>query len=383
MKNFFSFFSIILISIFIHTGCQSSEDLTSPVSDDLEKRGGHNNQCSIVPVNTIPGTATCIELVAAQHQVVGNVCIETVGTNIKVTYSITEPGWSITETHLAVVGNPNQFPRTHNGNPKVGHFPFQGTHNNVSTVEYLVPINNLPTKVYIGAHAVVENCEQLANPELCPEFPANANMTPNWLPSDNTDYTVKVNFDFGSYYGFCVDNSRYISSGSNRVVNFICSYDDIPECISPEIFIENSENLDLVNWIINNRQPNWNRSVLQAVIWKLINPSGTLTGWDTSTVNSGEWKHDPDLREEIISLAIANGEGFTPSCDQKSLILVYGPGEICNPQKQVVAFEVPVQCTSGECESETAWAFPYNNCPVPYKSAKFGNQWARYFSYLR
>jgi hypothetical protein len=366
----------------VFAGCQSSEDLTSPVSEELEKRGGHNNNCSIVPVNTIPGAPTCVELVAGQHTVVGNVCIETVGSNLKVTYNITENGWVITETHLAVVGNPDHFPRNNNGNPKVGHFPFKGTHNNVNSVEYLVPINNLPSQIYVAAHAVVEKNNQTSSGNLCLTFPENSNMIPVWLPSDATEYTVKATIDSGTYYGFCVDNSRYIGSGTSRIVNFLCSYDDMPICTSPQFFLENPGNLDLVNWIINNSQPNWNRAVMQAAIWKLINPSGTLTGWDTSTVSSGEWKHDPILREEIISLAQAH-EGFIPECGQKVLMLVYGPGEICNPTRQVIAFEVPVECTPGECESETAWAFPYNNGPIQDKSAKFGSQWARYFSYLK
>lgn len=381
MKKIFSFFTLVLISVFIQIGCQSSEDLTSPVSE-LEKKHGNNNNCNIIPVNTVPGSSTCVELVAGQHEVVGNVCIEPVGSNLKITYSITSSGWSITETHLAVVGNPNQFPRTPNGNPKVGHFPYKGTHNNVSTVEYLVPINNLPAQVYVGAHAVVENCEQSTTTNLCPVFPENSNMTPTWLPSDLSDYTVKTTFDFGTFSGFCVDNSRYIGSGSSRVVNFICSYDEMPVCTPPQFFIEKPENLDLVNWIINNRQSNWDRRTLQAVIWKLINPSGNLTNY-LDPQGSNYWTHNATLREEIIALAIANGEGFTPECDQKVLVLVYGPGEICNPIRQVVAFEVSVECVPGECGSETAWGFPYNNGPVPNMSAKFGNQWARYFSYLR
>lgn len=381
MKKLFSFFSIIFLVSLVFVGCQSTEDLTSPVSEELEKRPGNNNNCTITPVNTIPGAETCVELVAGQHQVVGNVCIETVGTNLKVTYNITVNGWSITKTHLAVVSNPNNFPRNNNGNPKVGHFPYKGTHNNVNTVEYIIPINNLHSKVYVGAHAVVENFEQTSSTNLCPVFPEDSDMTPAWLPSDETNYTVKATFDFGTYYGFCVDNSRFIGSGS-RIANFLCSYDEMPVCTPPQFFLEKPENLDLVNWIINNRQPNWNRSVMQAAIWKLINPSGTLTGWDTSTVTSGEWKHDPVLREEIISLAQSH-DGFTPECGQKVLVLVYGPGEICNPTRQVIAFEVPVECTPVNCGSETAWAFPYNNGPVPNKSAKFGHQWARYFAYLR
>ncbi|GIU70312.1 MAG: hypothetical protein KatS3mg002_1548 [Candidatus Woesearchaeota archaeon] len=373
IRNFFLFFSIILI----FSACQSAEDITSPASE-LDKKGA-NTQVTITPVNTVPGTETCVELVAGQHYVVGTVCIKTEGSNLKVKYNLTDSDWSITETHLAVVGNPNDFPRTSNGNPKVGNFPYKGTHNNVSEVEYSVPIGNLPPTVYVAVHAVVKNCEVTPATNLCPDFPANITMTPTWLPQ-GMDYTVKVDFESQTYYGFCVDNSRFIGSGGSRTVNFICSYDpNLPACTT---FVEKPENLDLVNWIINNRQSNWNRAVVQAAIWQLINPSGNLTGWDTSTTTTGEWRHDPVLREQIVSLAMQH-DGYVPECGEKVLVLVYGPGDICNPIRQVLAFEVPVECIPGECESETAWGFPYNNGPIPGKSALFGSQWARYFSYLR
>lgn len=376
-KQIISLLGLLFFALTFY-GCQSGEEMTSPEDISFDKKGINYNT-SITPINTVAGQETCVELVAGQHYVVGTVCIKTEGTNLKVKYNITNSDWSITETHLAVVGNPNDFPRTSNGNPKVGNFPYKGTHNNVSEVEYTVPIGNLPPTVYVAAHAVVKNCEVNPSTILCPDFPANVSMTPIWLPQ-GMDYTVKVDFESQTYYGFCVDNSRFIGSGGARTVNFICSYDpNLPACTT---FIEKPENLDLVNWIINNRQSNWNRAVVQAAIWQLINPSGNLTGWDTSTTTTGEWPHDPVLREQIVALAMQHN-GYIPGCGEKVLVIVYGPGEICNPIRQVLAFEVPVECVPGECESETAWGFPYNNGPIPGKSLLFGSQWARYFSYLR
>lgn len=378
-KQFLKFLLILSIGI-IFSACQSAEDVTSPVSD-LDKKGGNNNLVVITPINTVPGEETCVELVAGQHYVVGTVCIKTEGSNLKVKYNISNSEWSITETHLAVAGNPDDFPRTSNGNPKVGHFPYKGTHNNVDEVEYTIPISNLPSTIYVASHAVVENCNSVPSTNLCPDFPVNSTLTPTWQPSDAPLYTVKGIFDFSTdtFYGFCVDNARSISNNRARTVNFICSYDTLPICST---FIERSENLDLINWIINNRQPNWDRKTLQAAIWQLINPSGSATNWQYP--DSAEyWTHNATLRQEIVNSAIQYGEGFVPVCDQKVLVLVYGPGEICNPIRQVLAFEVPVECVPGDCNSETAWGFPYNNGPIPGKSALFGAQWARYFSYIR
>lgn len=376
-KKIFNLYIIMLFGIILW-GCQSAENITAP--DELSKKGVNNNVLSITPINTVPGAETCVELVAGQHTVVGSVCIRTEGTNLKVKYNITDSDWSITETHLAVVGNPNDFPRTSKGNPKVGNFPYKGTHNNMGEVEYTIPIGNLPSRVYVAAHAVVENCNVTPTVNLCPDFPANSTLTPTWQPGDAPLYTVKGIFDFSTdaYFGFCVDNSRSISNNNPRTINFICSYDTLPSCTS---FIEKPENLDIVNWIINNRQSNWDRKTLQSVIWKLINPSGGGTNWQYPD-STGYWTHNVTLREEIITLALQH-DGYVPGCGEKVLVLVYGPGEICNPIRQVLAFEVPVECVPGECDSETAWGFPYNNGPVPGQSALFGSQWARYFSYLR
>ncbi len=96
--------------------------------------------------------------------------------------------------------------------------------------------------------------------------------------------------------------TRYISSDHDRNVQFISSYDeDFPEC---ESFIENPQNLNLVNWIINNRQPNWDRITVQAAIWKLLNPSGTIANLDDPSA-SNYFAHNAQLRDEIINLAYA------------------------------------------------------------------------------
>ena len=207
-------------------------------------------------------------------------------------------------------------------------------------------------------------------------------MIPEWTPED-TNYMIKTDFNsFGSYLGWSIDNSRYISSGNERNVQFFSSYDEnLPECSS---FIENPQNLYLVNWIINQREANWDRNTVQEAIWKLLNPSGTLSNsFDPSLPNY--FVHNVQLRENIISLAYQNGEDYEPRCGDKVLILAFGPQtDPCSVTYDIVGFELPVECNI-QTSTKNAWAFPYSNgSPTQQLSQRFSwLGWARYVKYVK
>jgi len=66
----------------------------------------------------------------------------------------------MTETHLAVVTNPDDFPMTNKGNPKVGHFPYGEENIFTETWEEIITLEDIPAVaediLYIAAQAVVE-----------------------------------------------------------------------------------------------------------------------------------------------------------------------------------------------------------------------------------
>jgi hypothetical protein len=385
MKNIYGvFFLFISISLFAFIGCQSTENINSP--DDSINKGGNKSAFSLSAINITPGATTCVELVAGQYNVIGSVCVEAFTDYLRITYNISVPYWSISETHLAVVNDPSQFPRTNNGNPKVGNFAYKGMHANVGTVSYDVPTAGLNSLVYIAAHAVADYCDpNLETKILCPQLPETDGLTPTWTPT-GTDKIIKMEFaTLGTYYGWCIDASRALHpSRGARDVKFFCSYDQtLSTCTT---FIEKPENLDLINWIINHRDPSWGRNTVQAAIWQLMNPSGTGVNWQNPEGEDYFW-NNATQREQIVSLAKQYGEGYEPDCGEKVLIIAYGPGvDPCDPIYQVVVFEKEVECVPGECSSETAWGFSYDKSlqdPYQGKSVLFGSQWARYFSYQR
>ena len=391
MKKLFVLFSFLAISSLLFVSCQSSENITSPTSD-LNKPDPPSCDWGTPPTAVNIGNAgeeTVIDLVAGQHYIVGSVTVVQDGSNLIITYN-TDEGCIIEETHLMVVANPEDFIVNSGCNPKVGQFPDgeEGVNGN-SAGPYTVPIPEGVEggMVYIGAHAVV-NCEcdgeGSSEATLCPDWGPD-NMTPVFHSIDDTPgYVITATFTTlqGTWNGWCVDNTREISSGNARNVDFICSYDGVPTCTT---FVEYPDRLDRVNWLINNLNPTWGKKTIQAAIWKIINPSGTQTDWQGSTINSGEWPHNPTLRDEIYDLAMTNGAGFVPDCGDKVLILVYATGpdgtrEPCDAglNRQVVAIEKPIECHP--CGEQTAWAFNY---PTDETSNEFpGANWFRYFGYL-
>lgn len=111
-----------------------------------------------------------------------------------ITYSITEEGWKIYETHLAVATAFGDIPQTKinkngiGGNPKVGKFPYKEDHpGGVLTYTYKIDLDDYGLKdsndeyhgtLYFAAHAIVYNpsCgEETAWADTGLSFPGN-----NW-----------------------------------------------------------------------------------------------------------------------------------------------------------------------------------------------------------
>jgi len=96
----------------------------------------------------------------AHRMVVGEVSVWNNETHLFVMYNTTDSGIGIHETHLAVVTDPDDFPMTKKGNPKVGQFPFK--HEGLSgwTDMYTIPHDfDAGTPLFIAAHAALCNEE--------------------------------------------------------------------------------------------------------------------------------------------------------------------------------------------------------------------------------
>jgi hypothetical protein len=141
--------------------------------------------------------------------------------------------------------------------------------------------------------------------------------------------------------------------------------------IPPIQSLEYPENLDLVNYIINQHyigkpskcDGNYTLGDVQLAIWTLVDdyvPTGleALGPWSQCKV------------DEIVSNAIALGEGFVPRCGQV-LAIILETTEYVGVIGQLAIIEVPITCEY-ETQCETAWG---NGTSFP------GNNWAMHFTY--
>ncbi|HEX2684767.1 MAG TPA: hypothetical protein VHL77_12570, partial [Ferruginibacter sp.] len=128
------------------TPSQTQKYVIIPESGDEGPIRGRIDDC-------IPGE---VALIAGQTMNAGSVTVTNDASYIYVTYTTTN-GWVLTETHL-YVGDCALIPVNNPGNPIPGQFPYSGTHANLTTYTYQIPISAIPAGSCgcIAAHAVVK-----------------------------------------------------------------------------------------------------------------------------------------------------------------------------------------------------------------------------------
>ncbi len=100
-----------------------------------------------------------VDLFAGQHTNVGSVNVFDDGDYLIVTFTTIE-GWYITETHVDIQTDPDDFPLTKSGNPKVGQFAYSDEYDYVEDV--ILEIEDIwdGATLYVAAHAVVVEIEE-------------------------------------------------------------------------------------------------------------------------------------------------------------------------------------------------------------------------------
>jgi hypothetical protein len=317
------------------------------------------------------------DLMAGQHIDVGDVLVWNDGTLLYIKYVITDPEWCITETHLQVATNASLIPQK-NGNPIPGKFEENDEHDCVTEALYTYDLLEkgwaVDQGLSIAAHAVVQSFVGYENPNLdnfAAGLPAQVTMSVQYPYSGGPSYfpvttvTGGTSLD-GTYEGWCVDTDHVIYQNTDYTANVYSSYESLPDGL-----VEYPENLDLVNWIINQGyvgQPsacdgNYTFGDVQRAIWALIEDGQStsgLYGWSQCRV------------DEILAAAGASGEGFTPGCDDYvAVILQPVDGQQVISIAQVTFASVGVPCLP-LFQYETAWGFGPG---FP------GKNWATYIEY--
>jgi len=301
----------------------------------------------------------------------GDVLVWNDGVNLYVKYA-TEGGWCMTQAHLQVATSLDGIPQS-SGNPVPGQFDINDTFDPcVYEQIYTIPLSGYAaTELFIAAHAVVTNldtCEGIDLDEFAASLPDQVTMSLTFPYSGapaSFEITIVGDPLTGTYEGWCVDTERTIAQGVTYTANVFSSYELLPAGL-----VDHPENLDLVNWVINQNfvgqtspggYGTYTFGDVQRAIWTLI---------DDNVLSVGLFVWSPDRVDEIVAAAQANGEGFEPGCDDLVVVILQPVvGEDTVTVAQITIVGVPLPC---ECGSETAWG---DGLDFP------GDNWAMYFNY--
>lgn len=376
MKKNIKFLFLPVMLLFFITSCDKKDS-------GFEKNLIPKNQAAaFINVSDIDCAELPVDLIAGQHTKVGTVDVERDGTKLRVRYMTNEP-YILTEIHVDVRTDPNDFPMTNTGNPKIGNFEFITTFSslenqtNYLTNEFTIPASG---SVYIAAHAVVCNTDKITGYKetdmntICDLLPPSGklNLTQNFtlgvLGYTLAEISGGTSID-GIYPGWCIDPKADIS-GMTYDVDFICSLGDLSRFTG---IIKYPENMDLVNYILN--QKYYGKEMvegmgavtngdIQKAIWILTdgNPdqtAGITDGFDIDRVN---W---------IVAQAVNYGENFRPSCGGYMAVILYPTGPAGSVPAQLTIISIPVPCEP-IYSCETAWGKGFG---FP------GSSWAMFFKY--
>lgn len=306
------------------------------------------------------GSATT-PLLAGQYIPVGNVIVTDVSGMVTVEYLLDANGWRLEGTHLDAKASWVDIPQTKKGNPKVGHFEYKETFD-PSVQSYAITLD----EIWSGCFDIAAHAEVVYDPlwEVEDVLPDAATLIVNH-PGSISYFRSEIH-DGGAlngldYVGWCIDVGHSISPGISYGVTIYSSYEDV----SGIDRIDNPENLDKVNWVINQGfvgQESTECGVfsigdVQRAIWELIEETPHDIG-NMCRIN------------EILDAANLNGGGFIPGCGDLIAVIVVPD----NINAQVTIIEVEFAAWVDECEGsdETAWA---EGTDFP------GKNWAMHFEY--
>ena len=297
------------------------------------------------------------DLIAGQNTRVGAVSWEFVNgdAQVRVTYSLDTPNWCLTGIHLHVASDKEGVPQTRKGNPIPGQFDYVEEPIEFCETQRTITLDVPSTceeNFVIAAHAdvqVPEYLDLLPDPALCPQ----GDIKVQHPGGDSYFNTTVLNAGElnGLYDGWCIDTDNNISVGEQYSCKFYSSYD------LPYGLVEYPDNMDLVNWIINQGyvgQPSpacegdYTYGDQQRAFWDLIEDNQSTSGL-------GEWSQC--RVDEILNAAYANGEGFEPGPEDEIGIVCDVVNASCESlDVQTNMFEIPAP------REETAWGAgsPFN-----------------------
>ena len=309
-------------------------------------------------------------LLAGQHTDIGDLLVCDDGDDLFVTWDST--GALLSTTHLYVS---EDAPKKH----APGRFPYKNEGIWTQVDEYSIPLDDLGVadgdNLYIAGHAETNLIVGYEEPALDFDLdvPDTVTMT-STRPGGSYWVTTVTDGGIldGTYPAWCVDTDRTMAPGATYTADVYSTYDFIAGG-----FVEHPENLDQVNWVINQDfvgqastgcSGSYTMGDVQRAIWTLVEDNLSTAGlgaWSQCRVN------------EILAGAAAGGEAYEPGCFEQMAVMLVPTNAAGNTSNQIIisqvtVIEVDLECTPIVGGEETAWADG---------DYDFKKSWATYFDY--
>jgi hypothetical protein len=149
-------FYVAMLLSFTFFSCNTEDVTDQELNKDPNFRVAESTTSNTANRASLEDPCSEVNLIAGQNQVAGKVSVDMQETDLIITIT-TDPGWTISETHLSIGNCDEQWvPTTGSGNPKIGHFEHSTSHNgDVTQVSYTLDSNVLDEAYCFAAHAVV------------------------------------------------------------------------------------------------------------------------------------------------------------------------------------------------------------------------------------
>lgn len=313
-----------------------------------------------IPFMVSAADPVTIPLIAGQDTNIGYVRVSDDGTKLTVEYQVIAEGWYLTQTHLYVGLTPPS-------KSAPGKFPFSHTLANVTYDKFEVPITD-GTKYYIAAHATAAGFSGWDCPtpaEIAAMLPACGHIVGQPGSIFDVVFTSSGILD-GTHTAWCVDATHsFAFSPTEYTARFFSSLSAMPDFLitGTDPNIDYPQNLDLVNWVLNNKS-GFGRDAIQNVIWHLLDANPPYALGPEQSLYDQALTHD----------------GFMPDfCAGQVMAVIVAPVATCEATStvaQVIMIEISFPCTP-TYSSDTAWGQDLE--ADGYTAFKTG--WGNYFNY--
>ncbi|MFC4220481.1 hypothetical protein [Flagellimonas marina] len=204
-----------------------------------------------------------------------------------------------------------------------------------------------------------EKSEETCNITVLPTLPetVNACTTAKGIEANGTYFDLTVNDTelAGDYGAWCIDVDLSLNGNECFDALVFSSYDPA----IPAGVVENPDNLDLVNYILNQDflSQGYTMGEIQWAIWELLDDANCIACTFLGS-EGADW--DVADAQAIVDDAVANGEGYEPG-EGNNLAIVLVPTN----NRQPVVIPIPLECEEepeGGCETAFARGTDGNTC---------------------